>query len=882
MPDRGPVPSSPAPGPADRSGDWRFWGPYLSLRQWGTVREDYSADGDAWAYLPFEHARSRAYRWGEDGLLGICDDQQRVCLALGLWNGKDEILKERLFGLSNAQGNHGEDVKEYWHYLDAMPDGRYLRALYRYPMDAFPYQELRQRNSTPGPEIKLLDLGVFDQDRYWDIEVEYAKPEPSVVAGRISVTNRSREVAELHLLPQLWLRNTWSWDTPAPLQPQLRAAGSTLELQHAELAGYRLQVGGEFSWLVCDNETDNQLLFDCPGRSRYPKNSIGDAVLSGDPGRCNPGLTGTKAAAHFLFKVAPGESQVVRWLWSDRAGYSPEQVDGLCADGRRGADEFYSGVSPKGCDSDDRLIQRQAFAGLIWSQQHYRLEVGRWLEGDPACPPPPPARLTGRNATWQWLEAADILVMPDSWEYPWFASWDLAFHALALDPLDIDLAKQQLLLLLDPRYLREDGQLAAYEWNFSDSNPPVHAMAVWQLYVRDRNRTGKPDRVFLERSFLALLFNYGWWVNRRDVGSRDIFSGGFLGLDNISAVDRSHLPDGAEIWEADATAWVGMFAVKMFRIAAELAIYEAQYEDMALRFFKHFAHIAAALNGREGEPGLWDHQDGFYYDRLRLADGSSESLRVRSLVGLMPLAACEVVHAHTLARLPRVAAYLEAAVRNKAFHYQEAGADPYACLSLVSPHRLHQLLDRLLDPGEFLSDFGLRSLSRAHLDDPFQSTLLPDMPPVRYEPGASDERIMGGNSNWRGPVWFPTGYLLVRSLRLLGLGFGDTFTHEFPGPGGKAMTMGQIADQLSHRMLAIFRRDSDGRRPVFGELEKFQTDPGWRDRLLFHEYFHGDNGSGQGASHQTGWTALAALLVDELAVPWKPPEDNVGRWLESS
>ena len=876
-----PSPTPHTPGEGGGRADGRLWGPYLSLRQWGSVREDYSADGDAWAYLPFEDARSRAYRWGEDGLLGICDDQQRVCLALGLWNGQDEILKERFFGLSNAQGNHGEDVKEYWHYLDALPDGRYLRALYRYPMAAFPYQELRQRNTVPGPEIKLLDLGIFDQDRYWDVEVEYAKPEPTVVAGRITVTNRSGEASQLHLLPQVWLRNTWSWDASRSPKPELKAEGTAVSLEHPELVGYRLQVGGDFSWLVCDNETDNQRLFESPGLSPYPKNAIGDAVVSGDPSRCNPERTGTKAAAHFVLEVGPGESQVVRFIWSDRQGYTPGQVDGLCADGRRSADDFYAAVSPDSCDADDLLIQRQAFAGLIWSQQYYQFEVARWLEGDAACPPPPSARLTGRNSAWVGMEAADIIVMPDSWEYPWFASWDTAFHALALDPIDIDLAKQQVLLLLQPRYLREDGQLPAYEWNFSDSNPPVHAMAVWQLYVRDRNRTGKPDRVFLERAFLSLLFNYGWWVNRRDTDAHDIFSGGFLGLDNISAVDRSHLPPGAQIWEVDATAWVGMFAVKMFRIAAELAIYEPQYEDMALRFFKHFAHIAGALNGRDGEPGLWDSQEGFYYDRLRLADGSSESLRVRSLVGLLPMAACEVVHAHTLARLPRLAAYLGAAERNKAFHYQKAGEDPYGCLSLVGPTRMHQLLDRLLSPGEFLSDFGLRSLSKAHLAEPFQSTLVPDMPPVRYEPGASDERIMGGNSNWRGPVWFPTGYLLLRALRLLDLGFGDTFTHEFPTPGGKPMTMGQIADELTRRMLAIFRRDSAGRRPVFGAQEKFQTDPEWRDRLLFHEYFHGDNGSGEGASHQTGWTALAAVLVDELRVPWRPPETETGRWSEN-
>jgi hypothetical protein len=868
-----PAPWTPVPPgvePELSHPERRQWGPYLSGRQWGTVREDYSQDGDAWDYLPFEHARSRAYRWGEDGLLGISDDRQRVCLALALWNGRDEILKERFFGLTNAEGNHGEDVKEYWHYLDALPDASYLRAIYRYPMDPFPYQELRQRNSTPGPEVKLLDLGLFDQDRYFDVEVEYAKPEPSVVMSRITVTNRSHESAELHLLPQLWLRNTWAWESPTPPTPQLRADGDTAVLSHPDLPGYRLRLEKGFSWLFCDNETDSQLLFGSTGRSQYPKNAVGKAVISGDPSVCNPQLTGTKAAAHFLLRLGPGESRVVRWVFGDKDGYLPEHTDAACDRGRAKADSFYSGLSPAGANPEDLLIQRQAFSGLIWTQQYYEYDVSRWLGGDPDFPPPPD-RLDGRNAGWAGLASADIIVMPDSWEYPWFASWDLAFHAMALEPIDIELAKQQVMLLLEPRYLREDGQLPAYEWSFSDSNPPVHAAAVWQLYVRDRNRTGTPDRSFLERAFLALLFNYGWWVNRRDVDDHDIFSGGFLGLDNISAVDRSHLPEGAQIWEVDATAWVGMFAVKMFRIAAELAINEPQYEDMALRFFKHFAHIASALNGREDEPGLWDRQEGFYYDRLRLADGRSETLKVHSLVGLMPLAASEVVHRHTLARLPKLTAQLEVASRDKAFHYHAADGDPYACLSLVSPNRLHRLLDRLLDPGEFLSDFGLRSLSKAHLEQPFSSSLVPGMPAVRYEPGASDERIMGGNSNWRGPVWLPTGYLLIQALRLLGAGLGDSFTHEFPTRAGRHMTLNQIADQIAARMVAIFRQDGTGRRPVFGKVEKFQKDPSWRDKLLFHEYFNGDDGSGQGASHQTGWTALVALLVEELSAPWRAP-----------
>ena len=863
----------PAPSRESRDGPpegpERLWGPFLSLRQWGTVREDYSADGDAWAYVPFEHSRLRAYRWGEDGLLGISDRRQLVCLGLGLWNGADEILKERLFGLTNAEGNHGEDVKEYWHYLDALPDSSYLAAVYRYPMAAFPYQELRERNRAPGPELKLLDLGFFEDGRYFDVQVEYAKDSPTVVCCRVTVTNRSSAPAPLHLLSQVWLRNTWTWSGQSP--PRLSLRDGVVALDHPDFPGYRLAVDPGATFLFCDNETDMAQLFGAPGTTRYPKGAIGDAVVRRDPGLCNPAGQGTRAAAQFLLELGAGESRVVRWVWGDREGLSPTSVDSVCERQRAAAAAYHLRSSPGACDDDDRLILRQGLAGLIWTQQYYEYDVGRWLDGDPTEPPPPASRLSGRNAGWRGLRAADVIVMPDSWEYPWFASWDLAFHALALQPYDPELAKSQVMLLLRPDYTREDGQLPAYEWSFSDSNPPVHAAAVWQIYVRERNRTGQPDREFLERAFLALLFNYGWWVNRRDVSAHDIFAGGFLGLDNISAVDRSHLPSGAEIWEADATAWVGMFAVKMFRIAAELAVEEPQYEDMAIRFFNHFAHIAQALNGDDGQPGLWDETEGFYYDRLRLADGRSEVLRVRSLVGLLPLAATEVVHQHTLDRLPRLARQLAANQQQRAFHYRAAGDDPYAVLSLLGPERLHRLLDRLLSPTEFLSDFGLRSLSKAHEQEPFQSQLVPEMPPVRYEPGAADERIMGGNSNWRGPIWLPTGYLLIQALRLLGVGLGPGFTHEFPAPGGSSLNLTEVADQLARRTVALLRRGADGRRPVFGRYAKFQEDPTWRDCLLFHEYFHAEDGSGQGASHQTGWTALIALLVDELGRPWQPP-----------
>jgi hypothetical protein len=843
------------------------------MRQWGAVREDYSPDGDAWGYLPFEQARSRAYRWGEDGLLGISDDRQRVCLAMALWNGEDAILKERAYGLSNAQGNHGEDVKEYWHYLDGLPDSSYLRALYRYPMTAFPYQELREKNSTPGPELGLLQLGAFDEDRYWTVEVEYAQAGPEVTACRVMVTNESAARAQLHLLPQIWLRNTWAWQQPAPKAPQLVAHDSSLDLTGlADLEGYRLQVAGEFNWLVCDNETNSELLFDSPNRSPYPKDAIGEAVRNGDPSLCNPELRGTKAAAHFVLDLGPGESQVVRLLWGNDPGREPGQVDEICRERRGACEQFYLDKCPPGSDADDLLIQRQAFAGLIWCQQYYEYDVARWLAGDPGQPAPPQQRLEGRNHRWQSLKAADVIVMPDSWEYPWFASWDLAFHALALEPIDTSLAKEQVLLLLQPRYLREDGQLPAYEWAFSDCNPPTPVMAVWQIFIRDRNRTGVPDRAFLEQAFLSLLFNYGWWVNRHDPLGNDIFSGGFLGLDNISAVDRSHLPDGAGISEADATAWMGMLVVKMFRIAAELAIDEPQYENMAIRFFSHYVRIARALNGHDGQAGLWDEADGFYYDILRLADGQTEQLRVRSLVGLMPLAASEVVHRHTLARLPRLSEKLDEAAAEGVIHYRAArGDDPYACLSLVGSDRIHRLLDRLLSSDEFLSEHGPRSLSKAHLKEPFQSKLVPEMPPVRYEPGVADERIMGGNSNWRGPVWFPTTYLLIQALRLLGTGLGPSFTHPFPAPAGRPATLGHIADQLAGRTVGIFRRGRDGRRPVYGQLERFQSDPKWRDNLLFHEYFDGETGSGHGASHQTGWTALAALLVQELRAPWHSP-----------
>ncbi|MGC1184037.1 MAG: glucosidase [Candidatus Dormiibacterota bacterium] len=871
-PARDPAPSKSRsePSPSPR------WGPFLAMRQWGSVREDYSPDGDAWAYLPFEQSRSRAYRWGEDGLLGICDDRQRVCLAMALWNGEDPILKERAFGLSNAQGNHGEDVKEYWHYLDALPDSSYLRALYRYPMAAFPYQELQERNSGPGPELGLLQLGAFDDNRYWSVEVEYAQAGPEVTAWRITVTNESAERAQLQVLPQLWLRNTWAWEQPEPAAPQLTAHDACLDLSGlADLESYRLQVAGEFSWLVCDNETNSELLFQSPNRSSYPKDAIGEAVLNGDPARCNPELRGTKAAAHFVLDVGPGQSQALRLVWGNDPGRDPSQVDEICRERRAACDQFYLDKCPPDSDADDLLIQRQAFAGLIWCQQYYQYDVARWLAGDPGQPKPPVERLQGRNHRWQSLKAADVIVMPDSWEYPWFASWDLAFHALTLEPIDTGLAKEQALLLLQPRYLREDGQLPAYEWAFSDCNPPTSVLAVWQIYIRDRNRNGVPDRAFLEQAFLSLLLNYGWWVNRHDPLGNDIFSGGFLGLDNISAVDRSHLPEGAGISEADATAWMGMLVAKMFRIAAELAIDEPQYENMAIRFFSHYVRIARALNGHDGDPGLWDEKDGFYYDILRLADGRTEQLRVRSLVGLVPLAASEVVHRHTLARLPRLSEKLEEAAEQGVIHYRAAGSDdPYACLSLVGSDRIHRLLDRLLDSEEFLSEHGPRSLSKAHLKRPFRSKLVPDMPPVRYEPGVADERIMGGNSNWRGPVWFPTTYLLVQALRLLGTGLGPSFTHPFPAPDGRPATLGHIADLLAARTVGIFRRGRDGRRPVYGDLERFQRDPKWRDNLLFHEYFDGETGAGHGAAHQTGWTALAALMVQELRSPWHSPRPN--------
>ena len=843
------------------------------MRQWGTVREDYSPDGNAWNYLPYEQARSRAYRWGEEGILGISDERQRVCLALALWNGLDPTIKETVYGLSNAQGNHGEDVKEYWHYLDAMPDGSYLRALYRYPMSAFPYQRLLEMNSGPGPEVGLLQAGAFDADRYWTLEVEYAQAAAEVVAWRITATNESGEPAELHLLPHLWLRNTWAWSRPPQEAPQLQARGSSVTMTgELELEGYQLQAEGDFAWLLCDNETNAELLFGSPNRTRWPKDAIGDAVVKADPGLCNPEFRGTKAAAHFVLQVGAGKSQAVRLIWGNDSARKPAEVDRICDRAREAADHFYAAICPAASDADDRLIQRQAFAGLIWTQQYYQYDVARWLAGDPGQPPPPLERLVGRNSDWRALKAADVIVMPDSWEYPWFASWDLAFHALALEPLDTNLAKEQALLLLQPNYLREDGQLPAYEWSFSDSNPPVHATAVWQIFIRDRNRTGVPDRAFLEQAFLALLFNYGWWLNRRDPMGNNIFSGGFLGLDNISAVDRSHLPPGAVISEADATAWMGMLVVKMFRMAAELAIDEPQYENMAIRFFTHYVRIAGALNGRDGQAGLWDETDGFYYDVLRREDGATERLRVRSLVGLMPLAASEVVHRHTLDRLPRLSQQLDEAAEKGVIHYRAArGDDPYACLNLVGQERLHRLLDRLLDPDEFLSEHGPRSLSKAHLAKPFRSTLVPGMPPVRYEPGVCQERIMGGNSNWRGPVWFPTTYLLVQALRLLGTGLGRSFTHPFPTPSGRPATLGHIGDQLAARTVGVFRRDHEGRRPVYGELDRFQTDPKWRDNLLFHEYFDGETGAGHGASHQTGWTALAALMVEELRSPWRSP-----------
>ena len=854
---------------------WKKWGPYLAERQWGTVREDYSANGNAWDFFPHDHARSRAYRWGEDGLLGISDDRGRLCLGLALWNGADPFLKERLFGLTNGEGNHGEDVKEQYYYLDATPTASYLKGLYKYPQRAFPYARLieeNRRRTRLDPEFELMDTGVFDDDRYFDVFAEYAKATPMDVLMRVTAHNRGPDPAVLHILPQTWYRNTWSWKADA-VRPVIESVGlSSLLLQHPAWIDNQLHFDGAPRLLFCDNETNTQKLFGNPAKG-YFKDAFHEVVANGKLAASNPKKVGTKAAAWYTFTIPPGGSVQIR---ARLTMYTPNaeavqtpfvDFDKIFAKRIQEADQFYERLTP---DPDGRLIQRQAAAGLIWSKQFYSYDVAAWIKGDPTQPPPPGGRENIRNGDWMHLTNDDVISMPDTWEYPWYAAWDLAFHMLPFARLDPDFAKSQLLLFLREWYMHPNGQLPAYEWNFSDVNPPVHAWAVWRVFQIDRKQRGDAgDLGFLERAFHKLMLNFTWWVNQKDTEGKNLFQGGFLGLDNIGVFDRSKpLPTGGHIQQSDGTAWMAMYSLNLMRIALELAQHNPVYEDVASKFFEHFLHIAQAMADFCGHGlGLWDDADGFYYDRLILPDGRTETLRVRSMVGLIPIFAVETLEPETLAKLPGFTRRMEWLLNNRpdlaklVSRWTEPGIGDRRLLSLLRGHRMKKLLRRMLDEAEFLSDYGVRSLSKFHEKNPYVFMSDKEKQTVRYVPGESDSWMFGGNSNWRGPIWFPMNFLIIESLQKFHHYYGPDFKVEHPTGSGNLRTLEEVAADLSDRLNKLFLRDESGRRAVFGDSKKYQDDPNFRDYPLFYEFFDGDTGRGLGASHQTGWTALALKFL---------------------
>ena len=852
---------------------WKYWGPYLSERQWGTVREDYSAYGNAWEDFSHDQARSRAYRWGEDGIAGISDERQRLCLALALWNGKDPILKERLFGLTNGEGNHSEDVKELYYYLDATPTHSYLKFLYKYPQSAFPYAALVEENGRRGkdqPEFELVDIGVFDENRYFDVFVEYAKGRPEDILMQVSVLNRGPETAVVYLLPQLWFRNTWSWRVGAK-RPELFAADErTIGIRSKFFGAYRLFGDGAPELLFTDNDTNSPKLYGVP-REGFFKDAFHDYLIHGLSDAVNPKRTGTKAGVLYRLEVRPGESVPVRLRLTTRSGPPAfDDFDEVFEERRAEADAFYGALQAGLDDPDARAVQRQAFAGMIWSKQFFYFDIPEWLQGDAGQPPPPANRKRGRNAEWQHLNNADIISMPDKWEYPWYASWDLAFHCLPLALVDPEFAKQQLVLLTREWYMHPNGQMPAYEWAFGDVNPPVHAWATWRVFQIDRKQRGdQGDIAFLERVFHKLMLNFTWWVNRKDQEGRNIFQGGFLGLDNIGVFDRSApLPTGGFINQADGTAWMAMYSLNLMRIALELARHNSVYEDIATKFFEHFLGIAHAMtNIGDAGVGLWDEEDQFFYDVLNLPDGRIASLKVRSMVGLIPLFAVETLEPDLLDQLPgfkeRLKWYLKyrPELASLVSRWEEPGRGERRLLSLLRGHRMKALLRRMLDETEFLSPYGVRALSKVHEAQPYVYHLNGNDLVVRYQPAESDSGLFGGNSNWRGPIWFPVNYLLIESLQKFHHYYGDDFKIECPTGSGNLVTIEEVAEELSRRLSRIFLRDEQGRRPVFGDQAKFQDDPAFRDYPFFYEYFHGDSGRGVGASHQTGWTGLIAKLL---------------------
>ena len=872
--------------------NWRLWGPYLTERQWGTVREDYSPGGTAWDYFPHDHARSRAYRWGEDGIAGISDDNQHLCLALALWNGKDPILKERLFGLNNEEGNHGEDVKEVYYYLDATPTHSYLKMLYKYPQREFPYAQLveenaRRKSQPELSEFELLDTGFFDDDRYFDVFVEYAKAGPDDLLMRVTVYNRGPDEATIHLLPQLWFRNTWSWQ-PDSARPEIaRTNRGVLTARHSEFGDYSFYADGNPEILFCDNDTNVRRLYGQNDATGYFKDAFHDYIVHGNPAAVNPQNSGTKAGMLHKLTIPAGGSKQIRLRLSKVSNQKPfSDFDSVFARRIQEADEFYAGLQDGIASADARNVQRQAFAGMIWSKQYYNYEVREWLRGDPAQPPPPAERKQGRNHEWPHLHNASVMSMPDKWEYPWYAAWDLAFHCIPLAIVDAGFAKHQLTQLTRDWYMHPNGQLPAYEWAFGDVNPPVHAWAALRVFQMDRKQRrdsdplDKGDLEFLERVYHKLLINFTWWVNRKDAQGRNIFQGGFLGLDNIGVFDRSTpLPTGGQINQADGTSWMAMYCLNLVAIALELAQHNRVYEDIATKFFEHFLDIAAAINGVEdGALGLWDNEDEFYYDHLSLPDGQNLPMKIRSMVGLIPLFAVAVLDPAQLKKIPGFTERMEWYLNHRpdlaklVSRWQEHGTGERHLFSLLRGHRMKCLLRRMLDETEFLSDHGIRALSKIHESQPYRIEVGDLMHEVSYWPAESRSGLFGGNSNWRGPVWMPMNFLIIESLQRFHHYYGDDFKVECPTGSGKFLTLDDVACELAHRLEKLFLKGDDGQRPVLKYHRKLATDPHFKDYVLFHEYFHGDTGRGVGASHQTGWTGLVAKLLQPRHVTHRPGE----------
>ena len=871
-----------------RKSNWKKWGPYLSERSWGTVREDYSADGSAWDYFPHDHARSRAYRWGEDGIAGISDRYQHICFALALWNGKDPILKERMFGLTGSEGNHGEDVKEYYFYLDSTPTHSYMKMLYKYPQAEYPYTDLVSENRRRGFfdfEYELLDTGAFYNNRYFDVMIEYAKSAQDDILAKITLINRGPEAARCVVLPSLWFRNTWSWGyengpmnnvAGKPHLKQIKGSSdlAVVEIKHPTAGDFYLHAENADDLLFTDNETNSARFNSSPDSNPFVKDAFHRYLVNSETDAINPDREGTKAAALFDGDIEPGKSRTLRLRLTDIRHEKPfAEFDAIFTKRLAEADEFYNTIQKPGLSEDEKRAQRQALAGMLWTKQFFYYNVEQWLSGDPGTPPVPEARRTGRNHEWEHLYNFDIISMPDTWEYPWYAAWDLAFHCLPLALVDADFAKRQLALMAREWYMHPNGQLPAYEWKFGDVNPPVHAWGAWRVFKIDAKQRGKPDLDFLESIYHKLLLNFTWWVNKKDEEGRNVFQGGFLGLDNISVFDRSApLPTGGHIDQSDGTAWMGFYCLVMLKIALELATHNPVYQDSASKFFEHFLRIARAMTGayRRGI-SLWNEEDGFFYDALHLPDGAIIPLKVRSLVGLMPLLAVETLEAEPIEALPEFKRRMNWFFENRVYlrdggHVacvKAPGEHSRRLLSIVNRDHLIRVLGPMLDENEFLSEYGIRSISKYHKNRPYTFHVDGQAHTIGYQPAESESGLFGGNSNWRGPIWFPINYLLIESLQKFNHYYGDSLKVECPTGSGRMMNLGEVATELSRRLIKMFLRNGDGQRPIYGGLNIFQEDPHWRDLILFNEYFHGDNGAGLGASHQTGWTGLVAKLIQQ-------------------